>query len=280
MRVNSNPDRLLTGLAAVWLYLLPAAYAVEFELDGELVQGGLVQGRIAPGSKVQLDGERIRIDENGRFLLGFDRDAGATADLRITYPDGRQVQRSLTIEQRDYKIQRIDGLPQRKVTPSAADLERIQRESESMDAARARTRETESLYLDDFIWPVSGRISGVYGSQRILNGEPRRPHYGVDIAASEGTPIRAPAAGVVAFTHPGMYFNGATVLLDHGHGLTSTYIHLSEIRVEAGNWVDQGQVIGAVGASGRATGPHLHWGVDWLDAHLDPQRLVGPMPDN
>lgn len=280
MRVNSNPGRLLTGLAAVWLYLLPAAYAVEFELDGELVQGGLVQGRIAPGSKVQLDGERIRIDENGRFLLGFDRDAGATADLRITYPDGRQVQRSLTIEQRDYKIQRIDGLPQRKVTPSAAELERIQRESESMDAARARTRETESLYLDDFIWPVSGRISGVYGSQRILNGEPRRPHYGVDIAASEGTPIRAPAAGVVAFTHPGMYFNGATVLLDHGHGLTSTYIHLSEIRVEAGNWVDQGQVIGAVGASGRATGPHLHWGVDWLDAHLDPQRLVGPMPDN
>lgn len=280
MRVNSNPGRLLTGLAAVWLYLLPAAYAVEFELDGDLVQGGLVQGRIVPGSKVQLDGERIQIDENGRFLLGFDRDAGTTADLRITYPDGRQVQRSLTIEQRDYKIQRIDGLPQRKVTPSAADLERIQRESESMDAARARTRETESLYLDDFIWPVSGRISGVYGSQRILNGEPRRPHYGVDIAAPEGTPIRAPASGVVAFTHPGMYFNGATVLLDHGHGLTSTYIHLSEIRVEAGNWIDQGQVIGAVGASGRATGPHLHWGVDWLDAHLDPQRLVGPMPDN
>lgn len=280
MRVNSNPGRLLTGLAAVWLYLLPAAYAVEFELDGDLVQGGLVQGRIVPGSKVQLDGERIQIDENGRFLLGFDRDAGTTADLRITYPDGRQVQRSLTIEQREYKIQRIDGLPQRKVTPSAADLERIQRESESMDAARARTRETESLYLDDFIWPVSGRISGVYGSQRILNGEPRRPHYGVDIAAPEGTPIRAPAAGVVAFTHPGMYFNGATVLLDHGHGLTSTYIHLSEIRVEAGNWIDQGQVIGAVGASGRATGPHLHWGVDWLDAHLDPQRLVGPMPDN
>lgn len=280
MRVNSNPGRLLTGLAAVWLYLLPAAYAVEFELDGDLVQGGLVQGRIAPASKVQLDGERIRIDENGRFLLGFDRDAGATADLRITYPDGRKVQRSLTIEQRDYKIQRIDGLPQRKVTPSAADLERIQRESESMDAARARARETESLYSNDFIWPVSGRISGVYGSQRILNGEPRRPHYGVDIAAPVGTPIRAPAAGVVAFTHPGMYFNGATVLLDHGHGLTSTYIHLSEIQVAAGNWVDQGQVIGAVGASGRATGPHLHWGVDWLDAHLDPQRLVGPMPDN
>lgn len=279
--VNSKACSSLVGLAAMLLSFIPGASAADLPLQGELVQGGLVQGMARPGTRLYLDGQPVRVDENGRFLLGFDRDAGAQAELRIDYPDGRREQRLLNIEQREYDIQRIDGLPPRQISPSAEHLARIARETELINAARARTRETDSLYMDnDFIWPLTGRITGIYGSQRILNGEPRRPHYGVDIAAPEGTPIRAPTAGVVAFTHPGMYFNGATVMLDHGHGLTSTYIHLSRIRVRPGDWVDQGQIIGAVGASGRATGPHLHWGVELLDAHLDPERLAGPMPVN
>jgi murein DD-endopeptidase MepM/ murein hydrolase activator NlpD len=171
-------------------------------------------------------------------------------------------------------------LPDRQVTPSAADLERIRNEAEQMTAARERAYENDELYLDgDFIWPVTGRITGVFGSQRILNGEPRRPHNGVDIAANTGTPIVAPAAGVVVFVHPDMYFNGATVILDHGHGLTSVYCHMHRIKVEPGQTIEQGQPIGEVGASGRATGPHLHWGVELLQNRIDPKLLVGAMPD-
>ena len=258
--------------------VLPMA-APALELSGEMVQGGLLRGQAEPGSRVYLDGEKLRVSESGRFLIGFDRDAEPDATLRVEHPDGEVRERQLSIRQRDYNIQRIDGLPDRKVTPSAEALERIQRESELIRTARERARQTDTLYIgDDFIWPLSGRISGVYGSQRILNGKPRRPHYGLDIAADRGTPVRAPAAGVIAFTHPGMYFNGATVVIDHGLGLTSTYIHLHRIEVEQGDWVDQGQTIGRVGASGRATGPHLHWGMEWLDRHIDPRLLLGAMP--
>lgn len=261
------------------LWLLPLAVSA-LELEGGMMQGGLIRGQVDPDSRVYLDGEPVRVTGNGRFLLGFDRDAEPQAILRIEYPDGGSETRQLSIRQRDYNIQHIDGLPDRKVTPAAQDLERIRHETELINAAREQARRTDSLYIgEDFIWPLSGRISGVYGSQRILNGEPRRPHYGLDIAADQGTPVRAPAAGVVAFTHTGMYFNGATVVVDHGLGLTSTYIHLSSIEVERGEWVDQGQLLGRVGASGRATGPHLHWGMEWFDRHIDPRLLLGPMPE-
>ncbi|MDZ7734748.1 MAG: M23 family metallopeptidase [Gammaproteobacteria bacterium] len=259
--------------------LLPVAVPA-LELNGEMVQGGLIRGQIEAGSQVYLDGEPVRVADSGHFLLGFDRDAEPSAVLKLEYPDGNTEARQLSIRQRDYNIQHIDGLPDRKVSPTAEDLERIRRENELLETARQKARQTGELYIgEDFIWPLSGRISGVYGSQRILNGEPRRPHYGLDIAADKGTPVRAPATGVVAFTHPGMYFNGATVVLDHGHGLTSTYIHLSRIEVEQGEWVDQGQSLGRVGASGRATGPHLHWGMQWFDRHIDPRLLVGRMPE-
>ena len=270
--------KVLGGLVLAALWLLPML-ALALELSGEMVQGGLIRGQAEPGSRVFLDGEKLRVTESGRFLIGFDRDAGPEATLRVERPDGEIMERELSISQRDYHIQRIDGLPERKVSPSAEDLERIKRESELIKTAREWAQQTDTLYIgDDFVWPLSGRISGVYGSQRILNGKPRRPHYGLDIAADRGTPIRAPAAGVIAFTHPGMYFNGATVVIDHGHGLTSTYIHLSRIAVEEGEWVDQGQMIGRVGASGRATGPHLHWGMEWFDRHIDPRLLLGAMP--
>ncbi len=269
---------VLTGLLLV-LGLLPVGVAA-LKLSGEQSQGGLLRGQAKPGSRVYLDGDPVRVTDAGRFLIGFDRDAEPQMTLRVEHPDGSTTKRQLQIRQRDYDIQRIDGLPDRKVSPSEEDLERIRRENERIEAARARARRNDELYLNNaFSWPLSGRISGVYGSQRILNGEPRRPHYGLDIAADKGTPVKAPAAGVVAFTHPGMYFNGATVILDHGFGLTSTYIHLSRIEVQQGDWIDQGQTLGRVGASGRATGPHLHWGITWLDKHIDPRLLVGAMPE-
>lgn len=254
--------------------------AIALELHGTYTQGGLLEGQTHPDAKVTLDGEAIRVNDDGRFLIGFDRDAGPEAELVVVYPDGDWLHRTLAIEQREYRIQRIDGLPDRQVTPSAADLERIRNEAEQMTAARERAFDTDTLYLDDgFIWPVTGRITGVFGSQRILNGEPRRPHNGVDIAANTGTPIVAPAAGVVAFVHPDMYFNGATVILDHGHGLTSVYCHLHRIKVEPGQYIEQGQPLGEVGATGRVTGPHLHWGVDHYRNRIDPKLLVGAMPD-
>lgn len=270
---------LFTALLITALQWLPFV-AEALELKGELTQGGLVIGRVPPDAAVTLDGEAVRVGRDGRFVLGFDRDAPAKAELRITQADGSTQERRLIIRQREYDIQRIDGLPDRKVTPSPEALERIQREAELIKAAREQARDTDILHADaGFTWPLRGRISGVYGSQRILNGKPKRPHYGLDIAASQGTPIQAPAAGVVAFTHPDMYFNGKTLVLDHGLGLTSTYIHLSRIEVEQGEWIDEGQVIGRVGASGRATGPHLHWGISWLDRHIDPRLLLGPLPE-
>jgi len=279
----SNPVGDNNPYRGVWLCLLLALLPVRLvalELTGQQTQGGLLQGQVKPGSQVTVDGQAIRITEAGRFIIGFDRDAPARVGLRVERPDGDVIKRQLEIRQRDYDIQRIDGLPEKKVSPSEEALERIRRESEQIEAARTQARQNETLYIgQDFSWPLTGRISGVYGSQRILNGKPRRPHYGLDIAAEQGTPIKAPAAGVVAFTHPGMYFNGATVVLDHGLGLTSTYIHLSRITVTSGDWVDQGQIIGHVGTSGRTTGPHLHWGMTWMDTHLDPRLLLGPMPD-
>lgn len=261
------------------LLSLPVA-TLALELRGELIQGGLVVGKTEPGTRVALDGEPVRVNHDGRFLLGFDRDAAPEAELVVIYPHGDWQHETLEIKQREYRIQRIDGLPERQVTPSEADLERIQSEAEEMAAARERAYETDELYLDgDFIWPVTGRITGIFGSQRILNGEPRRPHNGIDIAANTGTPIVAPAAGVVAFVHPDMYFNGATVILDHGHGLTSVYCHLHRIKVEPGQTIEQGQPIGEVGATGRATGPHLHWGMELFQNRIDPKLLVGEMPE-
>lgn len=250
------------------------------DLRGELAQCGLVLGHVSAGTRVKLDGESVPVADDGRFLLGFDRDAEPTARLLLSYPDGRRSEHTLAVRQRDWDIQRIDGLPDRQVTPPPEVLDRIRRESEQMQSARDSVRETPVLYSDmDFAWPLTGRISGVYGSQRILNGEPKRPHFGLDIAAGTGTPIRAPAAGVVVFTHPDMYFNGATVLLDHGLGLSSVFIHMSRIDVDSGDRVDRGEVIGAVGKSGRATGPHLHWGMHWHDRPIDPQLLLGSMPE-
>ena len=219
----------------------------------------------------------MRLSDNGVFLTGFHRDAPPQSELLVKYPDGSQETRSLQVERRRYRIQRIDGLPPRKVTPTKEDQKRIRREVAMARKAR-QADDPRTDFLTGFIWPAEGPISGVYGSQRILNGEPRRPHYGIDIAAPVGTPVKAPADGVVTLTHPDMFFSGGTLILDHGHGLSSSFLHLSRILVKEGQRVRQGDVIAEVGATGRVTGAHLDWRMNLFEKRLDPGLLVQPMP--
>lgn len=258
--------------------LLPAsAHGAPIELTGAFSQGGVVYGRADPDSRVALDGRPVRVAEDGRFVFGFGRDAPPAAVLEVRRPSGVLSRIPLSIAQRQYEIQRIDGLPQNLVEPDPEEVQRIDREQAQVKAARTLDL-GEPLFASGFIWPALGPISGIYGSQRILNGEPRAPHYGVDVAAPEGSPVRAPADGLVTFAAPDLLLTGGTLVIDHGHGLSSTFIHLSRIDVEVGTRLRQGEMVGAVGATGRATGPHLHWGMNWFETRLDPQLVVGPMP--
>jgi murein DD-endopeptidase MepM/ murein hydrolase activator NlpD len=195
----------------------------------------------------------------------------------VRHGDGRSEERHLAIAPRQYAVQRIEGLPPAMVTPPPETLARIKAEQEKINQARA-TVIREALYAAGFTWPVTGPISGVYGSQRILNGQPRAPHMGVDIAAPGRTPVRAPADGVITLAESDLYYTGGTIILDHGLGLSSIFLHMSRIEAHVGERVRQGDEIGQVGATGRATGPHLHWGMNWQDAKLDPALLVPPMP--
>ncbi len=268
-------------LLVLVLLLVPATGFPEaglVTLSGSQTQGGLMQGHTVPGARVRFTGRQVRVSEDGVFLIGFGRDEADSAILEVVLPDGRSERRVLDVAPRDYRIQRIDGLPPSQVTPSEADLERIRAEAALTREARARD-EPHTDFLGGFIWPATGRVSGVYGSQRILNGEPRRPHFGVDVAAPVGTPVVAPADGLVTLTHPDMYFSGGTLIVDHGLGLSSTFIHLSRILVEEGQWVRQGEAIAEIGATGRATGPHLDWRMNLFGRRLDPQLLAGPMPE-
>ncbi len=270
---------LRTAVIGAVLGLAPAlAVAAELHMSGNFTQGGLVHGQAAPGAEVTFEGRKVRVSETGRFIIGFGRDAPPNAVLETFWPEGRVEMRHLVIAPRKYEIQRIDGLPPKMVTPPEEVRARIRQENAQIARARAVDL-AEPRFGSGFVWPVIGPISGVFGSQRVLNGKPRRPHYGVDIAAPAGTPVRAPADGVVAIAHADMYYTGGTVLLDHGHGLTSVYSHLKEVSVSEGQRVAQGDVIGAVGATGRATGAHLDWRVNWFDQRLDPALLVPPMPD-
>ena len=267
--------------AAAWLLWISGpnpATALDLTLAGALSQGGLVTGRTVPGAEVRLDGRPVRVGADGRFLLGFGREAAPEAVLELTLPDGTLARRTLAIEQRSYDIQRIDGLQPEKVTPPEEVLARIADER-AMVAVVRKVDRPEPWFETGFVWPVTGPISGVYGSQRILNGEPKWPHFGVDVAVPVGTPVVAPADGLVVVAHDDMYYSGGTVLLDHGYGLTSAYLHLHEVSVAEGQMLRQGDRLGSVGATGRVTGAHLDWRFNWFDRRLDPVLIAGPMPE-
>ena len=245
------------------------------ELDGHFVQGGSVFGRTDPANKVTFGGRTLRVSPDGHFVFGFIRDAGPVAKLQIIEPDGRVHVKSIDVAPRAFEIQSIEGLPQSQVTPPASALKRIREDSAATRKAR-QTDDPRTDFLAEFQWPAEGPITGVYGSQRILNGEPRNPHFGVDVGAPTGTPVVAPAGGIITLAVPDMYYSGGTIILDHGHGYSSTFLHLSELLVQEGDRVEQGDLIGKIGATGRATGPHLDWRINWFGARLDPELLVPP----
>ncbi len=267
------------ALAAVFAALASLALAgtPPVELQGEAVQGGLMRGQTEPGARVRHDGNPVEVAPDGRFVIGFARGAGPRSRLEVTLPGRRGFEVALDVTQREYETQRIDGLPEALVSPGPEALERIRREAALIKEVRGRETAT-SLFETPFDWPVTGVVTGVYGSRRILNGEPRSPHLGVDIAAPLGAQINAPSEGVVALVRGDMFLTGKTVILDHGHGLTSVYAHLSEILVAEGDRVERGTPIGTLGASGRVTGPHLHWGVHLHEVGLDPALIAGAMP--
>lgn len=272
------PRILLLCLCAAPVWALADIEGEGYSLSGQAVQGGMMVGSTTPDGRVYQDDQRVRVSGQGDFLLGFTRDAPATSALRIELTDGTVVRRSLDVATREYRIQRIDGLPQAKVTPrKPEDLARIRRDIKDAKQARARDDDRQD-FLAGFEWPVKGPISGVYGSQRILNGKPRRPHYGVDIAVPTGTPVRAPAPGIVTLAVQDMFFSGGTLILDHGHKLSSSFLHLSKLHVKVGDRVEQGDLIAEVGATGRVTGAHLDWRMNLRDRRIDPQLLVPEMP--
>ncbi len=261
---------------AIGLFLGLSGASAETLLEGNFTQGGLVFGKTEPGNRVVLDGRPLTLSADGRFLIGFGRNANNEAKLVVTDAEGNSEDRALKIAERKYKIQRIDGLPSRQVTPKPEDVARIK--ADNAGIGRVRGLDTRRAYFaSGFTWPVKGPISGVFGSQRILNGKPKNPHNGTDIAANEGETIVAPADGVVALVHENMFYTGQTLMLDHGLGLTSVYAHMSAMLVGKGDFVKKGDPIGRIGKTGRVTGAHLHWGVTLRRTHLDPALLAGEM---
>ena len=250
-----------------------------FSLAGSYAQGGLLFGQTDSDANVRLDGEPVMVGDDGRFVIGFGRDSALSSLLLVTYADGAVERHAIEIEDREFPVQRIDGLDQSKVSGYTKEqLAKIGLDTEKKKAARQKSQQTAD-WAAGFDWPIKGRISGVFGSQRILNGEPKRPHSGLDIAAPQGTPVRAPAAGIVTLSEEGMYFEGGLILIDHGHWVESAFLHLSRLDVEPGQRVEKGDVIGAVGATGRATGPHLHWSMKWVGRQVDPQLTLEEEPD-
>lgn len=277
----TRPARALAGIAAgialAGLHALPVS--AQAPADQRVVfpasasQGSMVLGKVPPGSRVEYGGRVLRTTGYGTVVFGIGRDAREAAHVVVTRPDGSRVEATIPVTARDWPVQRVDGVPPKTVEPPPAIAQRIAREQAQVTAARGRD-DDRADFAQHFTWPVQGRISGRFGHQRVYNGKPGAPHSGMDIAAPTGTPVKAPAAGVVTFAAPDLYLTGGTLLLDHGFGISSNFLHLSRLDVKVGDRVTQGQVIGAVGATGRATGPHLHWGMNWFDVRIDPLLVL------
>ena len=254
-------------------------------LPSQVMQGGIVRGKLPVSGELSLLGDpggagspsirTVRVGPRGDFVFGVGRDAAAPVRLHLELADGIACDASISITRREWKLERVDGVPEATVEPPPEIAARIEREQAEVARARERDDDRDDFSVP-FAWPLTGRISGVYGSQRIYNGKPKSPHSGLDVAAPKGRPVLAPAAGIITFAKPDLYLTGGTVLVDHGHGLSSSFLHLSRLDVGVGQRVEQGQAIGLVGATGRATGPHMHWGMNWFGVRVDPQLLVDP----
>jgi murein DD-endopeptidase MepM/ murein hydrolase activator NlpD len=257
----------------------PVAMALEgpaVTFSGHMVQGGALIGQTWPAARVVLDDQVFEPSYRGQFVCGFDRDAPLSQFVTIHPPAGAPISVPITLKPGDFDVQRVDGLPQDTVTPEAPEtLAKIAAEAERKAAGFA-SRANGDWFGEGFAMPVQySRVSGRFGGQRILNGTPSRPHYGADLAAPTGTPVHAPCGGIVSFAETGLHFEGGLIMIDHGQGLVTAYLHLSKVEVQKGQTLERGQKIGEVGAEGRATGPHLCWRMKWRNRNLDPMLLVG-----
>lgn len=259
---------IFLGLLIFWV-----SPALALDLEGSFKQGGMVIGKTEPGGKIFLDDKEVLVSPEGRFVMGFGRDENENVVLKLISPSGNTEELTLTIEPQTYKIDRVDGLPERTVT--IPEEEKLRRQKEQGMVREARSPVTGSLdWAGGFLKPAEGRITGVYGSQRILNGQPRWPHYGLDIAGDTGTPVKAPAGGIVRLAEKDFLLEGGIIIIDHGFGVNSTFLHLSKVAVKVGQRVERGDDIGAIGMTGRATGPHLDWRVNWGSVRLDPALVL------
>lgn len=280
--MNQLTSLFTLSILFIWLSLLSGLTNAEktevdllnlLDIRGELTQGSAIIGKIPLGATLQLNGKSIKTTPSGEFFIGFDRDNELNQTLRCTFSDGTVETTTFKLTKREYNIQKVNGVPQKTVNPSEEHLKRIQEENAQVAKARDRVSELTS-FLDKFIAPMNSEITGVYGSQRFYNGEPKRPHYGVDYAGPVGAPVYAPASGKVVLVHPDMFYSGGTLIIDHGYGLSSSFLHLSEVLVKVGDEIKQGDLIAKVGKGGRATGPHLDWRMNWLDVRIDPLKVI------
>ena len=254
------------------IILFSCSKSVAIEYYGSFIQGSFIVGKTDPGNKIKIDKREIRVSNEGYFVFGIDRDR--KYDVKILKTDNTQSETiTKKVLKRKYKIQRIDGLPENKVTPPKEVYDRIK--SENNQIGKARAIDSDLIFFKEkFIMPVDGIITGVYGSQRILNGKPKWPHYGIDIAAKKGTKIKSSGTGIVTMAENDLYYTGGTIIMDHGHGISTIYSHLENIYVEVGEEITKGDIIGTVGSTGRSTGPHLDFRVNWFQTRLDPMTLL------
>ena len=242
------------------------------EFNGKFLQGHYIVGSTDPSVQIIIDKKKVKVSKDGYFVFGIDRDR--KFDLTITkIKDGKKEIIVKKVLKRKYNIQRIDGLEESKVTPPESVYKRIKEENNKIGEARAINSDL-LFFKDQFIMPVEGIISGVYGSQRILNGKPRWPHYGIDIAAKKGTMIKSSGSGTVTMAEDDLYYTGGTIIMDHGHGISTIYSHLETVLVSVGDKINQGDIIGTVGSTGRSTGPHLDFRVNWFQTRLDPMSII------
>ena len=254
------------------LIFLISFNAASVEFNGKFVQGHFIIGKTNPKAKILIGKKEVKVSKNGHFVFGIDRDR--KFDILITkILDGNKEKIIKKVFKRKYKIQRIDGLEESKVTPPEKVYKRIKEENNRIGEARAINSDL-IFFKDKFIMPVSGIITGVYGSQRILNGKPKWPHYGIDIAADQGTMIKSSGTGIVTMAEDDLYYTGGTIIMDHGHGISTIYSHLESVMVSVGDQINQGDIIGTVGSTGRSTGPHLDFRVNWFQIRLDPMSVL------
>ncbi len=254
------------------IFLIFISPVKSIELQGKFLQGHFILGKTNPGVKIFVGKKEVKVSKDGFFVFGIDRDQ--KYDLIITKIDnGKKSKITKKVIKRKYNIQRIDGLAESKVTPPESVYKRIKKENNAIGDARAINSDLQ-FFKKKFIMPVEGIISGVYGSQRILNGKPRWPHYGIDIAAKKGTVIKSSGSGIVTLAEDDLYYTGGTIIMDHGHGISTIYSHLETVIVSVGDKINQGDVIGTVGSTGRSTGPHLDFRINWFQTRLDPMSVL------